>query len=74
MEEKKKNKILKSNKTLLIIGISLLAIAILLIIIPICLESINKLNPKTLHDLIYNNQDYEGKYAKINKITRRKTK
>ena len=66
MEEKKINKIFKLDNILLIISIALLIIAILTITIPVFMENKGKAESKTLHDLIYTDQDHQGEYAKIN--------
>lgn len=64
MEEEKKNKIFKPNKKIIITIAIIIALAIL-IAIAVYIGNSNKKEVKSLHDLIYNSQDNEGEYAKI---------
>ena len=64
MEEGKKSKIFKPNKKIMITIAIIIALAIL-IAIAVFIGSSNKKEAKSLHDLIYNSQDNEGEYAKI---------
>ena len=65
MEQIEIDKIFKPSKKMLITSLVLILIAIALVIIPTYIESANKPEAKSLHDLIYNYQDNEGEYAKI---------
>ena len=63
-EEEKKSKIFKPNKKI-IIAIAMIIIVAILIAIAVCIGNSNKKEAKSLHELIYNSQDNEGEYAKI---------
>ncbi len=66
MEKEKKNRIFKPSKKLIIIIVVAILIVATLIGIFIYVGNKNRVETKSLHDLIYSSQDHEGEYAKIN--------
>ncbi len=65
MEEREIKKVLKVSSSVLIWAVVILIIAALLIGIGIYMDSPVGKEAESLHDLIYNGEDKEGKYAKI---------
>ena len=65
MEEREIKRILKVSNSLLIWTIALVIISAILIGIGLFIDSPRGTQAESLHDLIYNGADDEGKYAKI---------
>lgn len=65
MEEEQVNKILKVKKTQLISSIIIIVVGLIFAGVSFYLDSAVGKTPEDLHELIYNYQDEEGKYAKI---------